>query len=218
MKSYLNSFPMKHIYEKSIYSFLSKYEIEDGFHFVGVDLIFDYFEQNIRAIQSDDSFDWYRKLLRALAKINCALTEDSVDVKILKAITVIGIINDTSAIVANKKVISSIIDAPNDIILRGLDELSEKKIIKYSGSYDRFDFFDSSIYDFDKLISDESSSISDESVVKTLNDEFIQFVLYPYEYNAFHNNYESIVVFNSLVKEDQQRVNDLESDFDSLWG
>lgn len=35
--------------------------------------------------------------------------------------------------------------------------------------------------------------------------------------NAFHNNYESIVVFNSLVKEDQQRVNDLESDFDSLW-
>lgn len=35
--------------------------------------------------------------------------------------------------------------------------------------------------------------------------------------NAFHNNYESIVVFNSLVKEDQQRVNDLENDFDSLW-
>lgn len=178
--------------EKSIYGFLSKYEVEDGFHFVGVDLIFDYFEQNIRAIQSDDSFDWYRKLLRALAKINCTLTDDSVDVKILKAITVIGIINDASAIVANKKVISSIIDVPKDIILRGLDELSEKKIIKYSGSYDRFDFFDSSIYDFDKLISDESSSISDESVVKTLNDEFIQFVLYPYAYN---NEYKISRVF-----------------------
>lgn len=35
--------------------------------------------------------------------------------------------------------------------------------------------------------------------------------------NAFHNNYESIVVFNSLVKEDTQRVDDLEKDFDYLW-
>ena len=35
--------------------------------------------------------------------------------------------------------------------------------------------------------------------------------------NAFHNNYESIVVFNSLVEEDEQRVQDLEYDFDSLW-
>lgn len=35
--------------------------------------------------------------------------------------------------------------------------------------------------------------------------------------NAFHNNYESIVVFNSLAQEDCQRVEDLERDFDSLW-
>lgn len=35
--------------------------------------------------------------------------------------------------------------------------------------------------------------------------------------NAFHNNYESIVVFNSLIHEDEQRVLDLEHDFDSLW-
>lgn len=35
--------------------------------------------------------------------------------------------------------------------------------------------------------------------------------------NAFHNNYESIVVFNSLVSTDSQRVNDLEEDFDTLW-
>lgn len=35
--------------------------------------------------------------------------------------------------------------------------------------------------------------------------------------NAFHNNYESIVVFNSLVPEDKQRAIDLEEDFDSLW-
>ena len=35
--------------------------------------------------------------------------------------------------------------------------------------------------------------------------------------NAFHNNYESIVVFNSLMAEDVQRVQDLENDFDLLW-
>ena len=35
--------------------------------------------------------------------------------------------------------------------------------------------------------------------------------------NAFHNNYESIVVFNSLMMEDHQRVEDLERDFDCLW-
>lgn len=35
--------------------------------------------------------------------------------------------------------------------------------------------------------------------------------------NAFHNNFESIVVFNSLVEEDVNRVDDIENDFDSLW-
>lgn len=35
--------------------------------------------------------------------------------------------------------------------------------------------------------------------------------------NAFHNNYESIVVFNSLESKDFSRVEALERDFDSLW-
>ena len=35
--------------------------------------------------------------------------------------------------------------------------------------------------------------------------------------NAFHNNYESIVVFNSLESKDFSRVETLERDFDSLW-
>lgn len=35
--------------------------------------------------------------------------------------------------------------------------------------------------------------------------------------NAFHNNYESIQVFNSLTQEDYQRVVDIDNDFDSLW-
>jgi len=35
--------------------------------------------------------------------------------------------------------------------------------------------------------------------------------------NAFHNNYESIVVFNSLVGSDAQRASDIDCEFDSLW-
>jgi len=35
--------------------------------------------------------------------------------------------------------------------------------------------------------------------------------------NAFHNNYESIVVFSSLDPLDKLRVEDLERDFDALW-
>jgi superfamily II DNA or RNA helicase len=35
--------------------------------------------------------------------------------------------------------------------------------------------------------------------------------------NAFHNNYESIVVFNSLVESDVQRVKDMDYEFDLLW-
>ena len=35
--------------------------------------------------------------------------------------------------------------------------------------------------------------------------------------HAFYNNFESIVVFSSLVAEDQRRVCDIENDFDSLW-
>lgn len=35
--------------------------------------------------------------------------------------------------------------------------------------------------------------------------------------NAFHNNYESIVVFNSLVDADWQRVMDIDAEFDLLW-
>lgn len=35
--------------------------------------------------------------------------------------------------------------------------------------------------------------------------------------NAFYNNFESIVVFNSLISDDKQRVYDIEYDFDSLW-
>ncbi len=169
--------------ENSLYRFLTTHE-DDIFSFVGIDEIYDYFELSIKSLQSDESYEWYKKLQTALSKNRSSTYDNTPEVKILKVIATIGVINDSSVLVANKKTITSVINLPKDIISNSIDALCEKKILKYSGSYDRYDFFDSSIYDVDKMISEESIVIKDERVVKTLNEEFINFVLYPYQYNT----------------------------------
>lgn len=168
--------------EHSLYRFLQRYEL-DEFHFVGIDYIFDYFEPSIKSVQSDESYAWYKNLQTALAKNHSDEYDDSPEVMILKVIAAIGIINDTGALAANKRTILSVIDCPPDVISNALDGLCDKKIIKYSGTYDRYDFFDASIYDVEAMIQEESFRIGEDSVVKTLNDYFVDFVLYPHSYN-----------------------------------
>jgi len=168
--------------ENSLYRFLTTHE-DDEFSFVGIDEIYDYFEVSIKSLQSDASYEWYKNLQTALSKNKSSTYDCTPEVKILKVIAAIGVINDSSVLVANKKTITSVINLPKDIVSNAIDALCEKKILKYSGSYDRYDFFDSSIYDVDKMISEESVLIKDEAIVKTLNENFINFVLYPYQYN-----------------------------------
>ncbi len=168
--------------ENSLYRFLNSHNT-DEFAFVGIDDIYDYFEVSIKSLQSDASYEWYKNLQTALSKNKSNIHDDTPEVKILKVIATIGVINDSSALTANKKTITSVIDLPNDIISHAIDALCEKKILKYSGSYDRYDFFDSSIYDVEKMISEESALINDEAIVETLNSDFVNFVLYPYRYN-----------------------------------
>ena len=55
-----------------------------------------YFEPNIRAVQSDSSFEWYRNYERALAKNNSSDDIDTPENRVLKVITAIGVINDAS--------------------------------------------------------------------------------------------------------------------------
>ena len=170
--------------ENSLYRFLNSHDTDNGFTFVGIDEIYNYFEPSIKSLQSDASYEWYKKLQGALSKNKSSSKDNSPEVKILKVIAAIGVINDSSTLVANKKTILSVIDSPKDILSNALDALCEKKILKYFGSYDRYDFYDSSIYDVDKMIAEESSRIKDEVIIKTLNEEFVNFVLYPYQYNA----------------------------------
>lgn len=168
--------------DNSLSRFLAHHEL-DEFHFVGIDEIYNYFAPNIKSLQSDSSYEWYKNLQGALSKNQSSEEDDTPEVKILKVIAVIGIINDARTLTANKKTLLSVIDCPEDILSNALDALCERKIIKYSGSYDRYDFYEASIFDVEAMIDEESRLIKNDSVVKTLNDEFIDFVLYPHRYN-----------------------------------
>lgn len=166
----------------SLYSFLADHNLEE-FHFVGIDDIYDYFEPNITAVQSDSSFEWYKNLQRALAKNNSVDNANSPECRILKAIATIGIINDSSTLTADKETILKVIDLPKETIASSLSELCAKKIIKFSGAYNRYEFFEASIFDIEELISEGSRQIDEKAIVSTLNESFLDYVLYPYRYN-----------------------------------
>ena len=168
--------------EHSLYSFLSKHDVKD-FHFVGLDEIYNYFEANIKSLQSDNSYEWYRRLQAALSKVSSEYDYYDIAIKILKAITVIGIINDPNALTPNRIILTSVIDEDKIKISEALERLSNKKILKFSGVYDRYEFFEASTFDVDELIEKESSSVTEENIISTLNNEFVDFVLYPYAYN-----------------------------------
>lgn len=171
--------------DNSLYRFLVEHEL-DEFHFVGIDNIYDYFVPNIKSVQSDSSYEWYRNLQAALTKIHSSESEDSPEVRILKVIATIGIINDASTLVANKKTLLSVIDCPEDILSNAIDGLCEKRVIKFSGSYDRYDFYEASIFDIEAMLDEESRLVKDDAVITTLNEEFVDFVLYPYQYNRMY--------------------------------
>lgn len=171
--------------ENSLYRFLISHEL-DEFHFVGISDIYDYFEPSIKAAQSDDSFEWYKNLQTALAKNHSDPYENSPEVKILKVIATIGLINDPGALVADSHTIASTIDCPSEVVENALDSLCQRKIIKYSGTYGRYEFFDASIFDVETIIEEESTNIGEETTIKSLNDNFVDFVLYPSIYNRVY--------------------------------
>ena len=180
--------------DNSLYHFLSRYEL-DEFHFVGIDEIYNYFEPSIKSVQSDSSYEWYKNLQSALSKNHSSTNDDTPEVKILKVIAIIGIINDASTLRANKSTLLSVIDCPKEIVSNALEGLCERRIVKYSGSYDRYDFFEASIFDVERMIQEETKFSNDDAVIKVLNEEFVDFVLYPNQYNR---NYKISRVFTPI--------------------
>lgn len=188
--------------ENSLFAQIDKLT-DDKFHFVGLDRIYDYFEENIMSYRANDIYVMYKKLQYALNKLGDENT-DSAEVKILKTIAVINIISDSAVLASNRVTLCHVIDEDDDVISSAIDVLEKKKIIKFMRQYGYYDFLDSSIYDLDSMIEEKIGSINDEMVVNILNDEFTDFVISPHRYNAkYHMNRIMIPVFayrNELSK------------------
>jgi len=193
--------------ENSLYNTLESFSL-DEFHYVGIDDIFSYFEPSIKAIQSDASYEWYRNLQGALSKLHLTSVSDSIEVRILKALTVIGVVNDYSLLPANKTTFSRAIDAPIEVIDAALDSLCTQKVLKYSGAYERYEYYNASIFDIDALLAEESRNVSVDAVVRVLNERFIRNVLYPFSYNRQYKiNRVFVPVFATEGNLNQRTVN-----------
>ena len=180
---------------------LQQFDIKE-FHFVGLDAIYDYFEFNIRAFKTDESYEIYKKLQYAISKLGS--NHKSLPARILKAMAVISIIGDSSVIISDKDTLMHVVDSSQEKLLAAIDMLEQKKIIKFMRQYGYYDFFDSSIFDLDGMIEEKLAGVSDEMIVTVLNDDFSDFAVYPHAYNEkFHMNRVFLPVF--ARKEDLSR-------------
>lgn len=172
---------------------LQYYDIKE-FHFVGLDAIYDYFEFNIRAYKTDDSYEVYKKLQYAISKLGS--DHKGLPARILKAMAVIFIIGDSSVIVSDRDTLMNVVDAAENELSSAIDMLEQKKIIKFMRQYGYYDYFDSSIFDLDSMIEEKLAGVSDEMIVTVLNDDFSDFVIYPHAYNErFRMNRVFLPVF-----------------------
>lgn len=169
--------------ENSLNDFLTSHEL-DKFNFVGIDDIFDYFEPSIKSVQSSKAYDVYKDYINALDKGAFDPYENSIEVRVLKVLTIINIIEDTSALNANLETFLTVIDATKEDISNAILTMADKKIIKFFGTYNQYRFYESSIYDIEELIKERINGIADESVSSVLNEYFVDFVLYPHSYNS----------------------------------
>ena len=116
--------------------------------------------------------------------------------RILKAMAVIYIINDAGTLAPDVETLVNVIDTDKDSIKESIAELENKKIIKYMRQYGYYDFLDSSIYDFDSMIDERMEFVTDETALSVLNEEFSDFVVYPYDYNFhYHMNRIFLPIF-----------------------
>lgn len=180
---------------------LQQYDTKE-FHFVGLDAIYDYFEFNIRAYKTDESYEIYKKLQYAISKLGS--DQKGLPERILKAMAVVFIIGDSSVIISDRETLMHVVDASQEALSAAIDLLEQKKIIKFMRQYGYFDYFDSSIFDLDSMIEEKLAGVSDEMIVTVLNDDFSDFAVYPYSYNEkFHMNRVFLPVF--ARKEDLNR-------------
>lgn len=171
--------------ENALFWDLAKLDARE-FHFLGLDALFDYFEPNIRAFRSDEVYEVYKKYQFALNKLG-SQEGKKVEIQVLKTMAVISIIADSSVLIADRSMLRYIIDATEKDVDLAIDRLEKLRIIKFMRQFRYYDFLDSSIFDFDTMITEKMNSVSLDMVVSKLNEEFINFVIYPNQYNAAYH-------------------------------
>lgn len=192
----------------SLFEQLDKMDTSE-FHFIGLDALFDYFEPNIKAYRSPEVSEPYKKYLMAKSKIG-TLNNNSVEHKLLKAMTVIAIIGDFETLSPDENTLTYVLDENNEAVLFALGRLLSNKVVRMMRQYGYYDFMDGSIYDFDAMIEEQEESITDDAAVNALNEEFRDFVVYPHKYNQhFHTNRILIPIFvkrEDLSKKSFKRI------------
>lgn len=180
--------------ENALFWNLAKLDTKE-FHFLGLDALFDYFEPNIRAFRSDEVYEVYKKYQFAINKLG-PQEGKKVEIQVLKTMAVISIIADSSVLIADRSMMRYIIDAKEEEVDLAIERLEKLRIIKFMRQFGYYDFLDSSIFDFDTMITEKMNSVSLDMVVSQLNEDFINFVIYPNQYNvAYHMTRLYIPVF-----------------------
>ena len=98
----------------SLFSQLEKLNLEE-FHFVGLDSIYDYFEENICSYRGGEAREVYKKYQVAVNKLG-SITDKNTEIKVLKAMAVIYIINDLGTLTPDIETLINVIDADKNLI------------------------------------------------------------------------------------------------------
>lgn len=190
--------------DRGLYSTLKTLST-DKFYFIGLDSIFDYFEPNFKEYQGEEIYNIYRNYQTAVSKCS-----NAIEIRVLKAITVICTINDSVVLSCNKENILNLIDCPKNDIEEALNSLCNDKVLKYSKYNNIFEFFNGSIIDIDALIQEKIVNINESVCVGVLNQDFRNFLIYPHKHNDLYKIKRAFiptfVTYSDFVKKNFEKV------------
>lgn len=187
--------------DKNVNTFLAEKKTED-FNFIGIDFIYDYFEENISKYKGSPEYKEKILIDTALNKLKKNDKGYKRKVKLIKAIGVINIINDFDVIRPDNKTLISIIDEKEFLLEKDLEDLLDARILVYLRQYHYYRFFDISSIDIETLIEGtlEKSDNTDQAI-EILNKQFTHFPVLPVQYN---DNYKMTRYYLPLyIIEDQ---------------
>lgn len=189
-------------------------ENSEGQFWIGGDRIYDYFERSIWGENKESNiYDIWKEVNKAINKVG----NNEVNIKIIKAIGLIYIINDFDKMKPNEKYISLLLPQYDiETIKNGIKELVEKKIIFYRKIYGIYKFYEGSDLNIqsyvNKLIDENREAID---IIDVLNKYFLPSPLIPRRYNDEYciNRYFECFFIRTKDLNAEKIKSDLEDNF-----